>query len=160
MEQKELIPKHLLDVKTKADLARLYDALFEAGKRIFEKHDICEHEPTGKTGKTNTYGVKKARTINLCACTRNRLYKSDAGFCCCGGCTYLAKSGCRVKCLECKLFVCGCWPKRIKKKTVMKIKGQLQYLRRIAYQYNLLHMRTSKTYALKRSWESRGGWMS
>ena len=68
---------------TKKELSILYDALYDYGVRLFmvEYNNPC--------------------TLGTGSCPHpERNY-------CCGRCSKVGKSGCKVKCLGCKLFLCG-----------------------------------------------------
>lgn len=56
---------------------------------------------------------------------------------CCGGCEYLNSNGCTVKCLRCKLFLCG-------PNTALHYK--LSMMRNIGWKFDLLAMRTSRSF--------------
>jgi len=94
---------------------KLYDLIYEKADRLFKEYNPCE------IGK-NIFGE---------VCCRRKLCNQL----CCGGCKYLSKNGCTIKCLSCKLCLCvGTGLIHIK----------LYKLWKIAYRYNLYGARMSK----------------
>jgi hypothetical protein len=92
----------------------LYDKLYRAAQRVFDKHRPCK----GEVGK--------------CA-SKWMVY-------CCDGCKYLSKKGCKVKSLACKAFTCGACQKNlgeIEAKRLNKINS-------IGYIFEMCCMRGSK----------------
>jgi hypothetical protein len=72
-----------MDIEAKMEL---YEILFNIGQQIIDHHDPCEW----KDG----------------ACRRMRSSDPDAEVCC-KGCPHLGETGCTVKSLACKLWLCG-----------------------------------------------------
>jgi len=149
------IPKKLQSPKTKADLSKLYDTLFQAGVEVFSSFNICNHTPTGKTYRMSCLNrMTNRKVVNTISCSSCKQYKDGTGYCCCGGCAYLLQKGCRIKCLWCKLWLCYRWDEGLKKKDVRQITKRIRYLRGIAEEHDLLHYRSPKWYAIKRGWET------
>jgi len=71
--------------KTKAELEREYDQLYEEADELLKKYDPCD-------------------VVNgECAAYRAKFYTTNF---CCDGCRHLSSKGCRVKSLACKLWLC------------------------------------------------------
>ena len=68
----------------KNSLLKIHDNLWERANHIFKKNDVCE--------------------IVDGMCYQGRLNGNNF---CCGGCQYLSDTGCTVKSLRCKLWLCG-----------------------------------------------------
>ena len=79
----------------------LYDELYEQAQKIIVEHNPCQIE-IGKTGKVSCIAVRGITD-------RSAWYYKvpDHGQLCCDKCKYLTKSGCGVKCLACKLYLCS-----------------------------------------------------
>ena len=74
-----------LDVE---QLSALYDRIYDIADRLFKKYNPCNiHIIEG--------GIRcTSRSTNI------------AYGLCCSGCKHISKTGCTIKCLPCKLFVC------------------------------------------------------
>jgi hypothetical protein len=89
--------------------------------------------------------------FNPCAvkngtCMKGRAkIRFDRGSFCCGGCKYLARKGCRVKALLCRLWTCSYLD------TVVPVEFKLRQddLFNQAYKHKLLWMRESRQNSLK-----------
>lgn len=123
-------------ISTKRGLERLYDGLYLAGQRLFDKYDPCKIRPTEKTNK-------KGRQLMLCA-KYDR--PSLARLCCCEECDYLGKKGCRVKALGCKLWLC--WSG---KKKCPELTRRLIILNRIGDAHGLIGFREPKVRSIRRA---------
>ena len=84
-------------------LSALYDRIYDIADRLIKKHNPCNIHIETKPAKDlcwNPIFPEKLITDIYC----NSKYSTHA--LCCTGCTYW-DTGCTIKCLACKLFVCG-----------------------------------------------------
>lgn len=63
---------------------------------------------------------------------------------CCTVCKYLSDTGCTIKCLHCKVYLCS------SPGDYHKLRNLLVTIRGIAYKYDLCHMRTTKADVIDR----------
>lgn len=66
------------------EFSQRYDELYAKACALFKKHNPCE--------------------IRRGSCMRGRIHEIKSF--CCGSCEHLSNTGCTVKCLWCKLWVC------------------------------------------------------
>ena len=71
----------------KRQFLNLYDAIYIIADRLIKQTNPCQHDKNG-------------------ICHEDRLFNNGIKRGCCGGCKYLTSKGCRVKCLECKVWLC------------------------------------------------------
>ena len=105
------------EMKTISDKEALYDRLYVIGDFLLKKHNPCKIKDGGCAGPYRT------------------------SFCC-DGCYYLTKNGCSVKCLWCKLWMCGISDGK------KHIHQQFKRLSRLAEINRLIHPRRPKKYAM------------
>jgi hypothetical protein len=86
-----------MDLESKEEL---YDILFNIGQQILNHYDPCEWWDGN--------------------CRRMRSSEPDAEVCC-KGCAHLGETGCTVKSLACKLWLCGD-PSSLSKECVTELK--------------------------------------
>ena len=70
------------------ELSALYDRVYDIADRLFKKYNPCN-----------------IHTIKGGICCTSRKTNNAFGLCC-GGCKHISKTGCTVRCLPCKLFIC------------------------------------------------------
>ena len=102
-------------------LSALYDRIYDIADRLFKKYDPC-----------NIHIVERGIGYN------SRKTSTEYGLCC-GGCKYLSKDGCTVKCLPCKLHICSTFMysydkngREVRNKKHRAFTDRLKRLRRIA----------------------------
>ena len=83
------------------ELSALYDRIYDIADRLLKKHNPC------KIYTEDKYIFCKYHETGIPL--RNKCYL------CCSSCEYCSKEGCTVKCLGCKLFLCGLATKERKK---------------------------------------------
>lgn len=85
------------------ELSVIYDRIYDIADRLIKKHNPCN---------IHADGTKVSCTYRLC---ETRL--------CCGGCGgRYWDSGCTVKCLACKLFLCGAIKHKVLQKRFQKLR--------------------------------------
>lgn len=92
---------------------KLHDRLYDYANKIIKEYDPCKIE----NGK----------------CARIRI--------CCGGCKYLTKDGCSIKCLWCKLWLCDYL---LKKPEYWPLISKLRKIEKVASRKKILIERGSK----------------
>lgn len=102
----------------------IYDSLYQKASNLEEKYDPCN--------------------ISNGICQREKI-KSGKSFCC-GNCEYLTNTGCSVKALYCKLWICCSVEKLL---PIIFWINRSRLLKK-AVRYNLLFHRESKENTLKR----------
>lgn len=96
---------------------KLYDELWHIADDLLKKYDPCKLDEHG-------------------SCIR--------GVNCCVDCKYLTDTGCSIKCLSCKLWLCD------KVKLLYPdLAEKMQVLINIAHKHNLAHWRTPKSKVIK-----------
>ena len=103
-------------VRTTTEREKLYDRLYDIGNFLLKKHSPCAI----KNGKCNGP------------------FRTEF---CCGCCKYLTKKGCSIKCLWCKLWLCGVGSDRLLK--------QFKILNHLAKINGLIHPRRTKQYVMQ-----------
>ena len=104
-------------VQTITERERLYDRLYDIGNFLLKKHSPCEIKNGKCSGPFSTEF-------------------------CCDGCEYLTKKGCSIKCLWCKLWLCGVGSDRLVK--------QFKALNHLARLNDLESPRRSKQHTMQR----------
>ncbi|MFA5397768.1 MAG: hypothetical protein WC346_17295 [Methanogenium sp.] len=103
---------------SKTKLSKEYDRLYKEGQKILDTYNPCQIEV--KNGKVS------------CVNSRNHKSFGSENVLCCGNCRYHKDSGCSVKCLACKTYLCTTaynkLPKYAKKK-LNKIQKRVTFLR-------------------------------
>ena len=83
------------------EMSALYDRIYNIADRLIKKHNPCNIHTT-KTGYTLCKQYNTVRSVKGKEEKRHYL--------CCTACEYQSKTGCPIKCLPCKLFLCGSIP--------------------------------------------------
>ena len=73
-------------------LSAAYDRLYEQADLVLQKHDPCQ--------------IRREADDTI-SCTETRLLKIKNSQLCCTGCEHLGPTGCTVKSLICKLWLCS-----------------------------------------------------
>ena len=63
---------------------------------------------------------------------------------CCNSCRYLRDNGCTIRCLRCKLYICGGVGEHD------RLRDLLCTARKIAYEYDICYIRTTKAEVINR----------
>jgi len=97
------------------ELSALYDRIYDIADRLFKEYNPCNiHSKEGKS---------------RCTCHLHSTYRVHL---CCTNCKYISSTGCTVKCLGCKLFLCyTLWDK------YPMLEKRLYKLVTIAYKHSL-----------------------
>ena len=99
-------------------LSALYDRIYDIADRLFKKYNPCNH--IIKEGIILCTGRSSIRNERHC-----QRYNS---YLCCNTCKHLSATGCTVKCLPCKLFMCSCLYGREKNKITLNKLYQLKQI--------------------------------
>lgn len=106
-------------------LSTIYDRIYDIADRLFRKYNPCN--------------IHIEDNIVLCAGHSNiQNGKTDqkyGNFLCCNTCKHQSKTGCPIKCLPCKLHLCG-WL-MYDSKEHKNIKNKLNWLRNIASKHGI-----------------------
>jgi len=175
--QVQIVTREMMRIRTKADLNRLYDALYVCADAGIMKVDPCQLQVHGteiekkesepqRTLDNTDYNKRKRRTITQAktSCI-GRMGEPRHGMCC-GSCFHLTSKGCRVKCLNCRLYTCGghhIEDRKIskkrgrvknKKKKIEQLRKYFRSIRRIAEAYHLVPgYYISKTATMAYAWK-------
>lgn len=112
------------------ELSVIYDRIYDIADRLFKKYNPCNIHTT-KTG------------VVVCNKHSDKIHNKYAQreyneFLCCSTCKYLSISGCTIKCLPCKLFLCSWFYYDNSKYDYKDFKAKLKRLRDIATKYGIL----------------------
>lgn len=78
---------------TDTNISAIYDRVYDIADRLFKKHNPCKIH------------IKDKRIF--CNYHNKGIPLSNKYYLCCSSCRYSSKKGCTVRCLSCKLHICG-----------------------------------------------------
>lgn len=77
------------------NVSAVYDRIYDIADRLFKKYNPCNHRVKNSIVLCNGKNVEQAKEA-----------QQDNIFLCCGLCEHNSPTGCTVKCLSCKLYLC------------------------------------------------------
>ena len=102
------MPTATKQTTTKVDiqkLSALYDRIYDIADGLLKKHNPCNIHSDG--------------TKSSCQC---HLHTTHRIHLCCTGCKYISPTGCTVKALACKLFLCPSIKNKVLQKRFYKLR--------------------------------------
>ena len=128
---------------TKSQLSQLFDDIYQEADTILRDHDPCQFNKlfpkTCKRGVNYTYALNNATIEDTVKTIQDNSF-------CCDGCEFLGESGCRVKCIACKLWLC-----EMDCKSFNKFRERVAHLSERATLFHFMGFRKSKEQTIKDS---------